>query len=170
VLNQWSPKWGTRDVPWGCRDKFKIGVRDIYFYWYRGALLKSLETAVPSPSGHDMAQAVSRRPLCGGPDSRPVQSVWDWWWTKWHWGRFSQSSLVFPCQYYSIVALYTYIIWGMTNRPACGRSSETVSPDRHEQTGVLFNGKRQKAALKVLSQRDRTRNGVPGRSFSCRYN
>jgi len=24
----------------------------------------------------------------GGPASIPVQSTWEWWWTKWHWGRF----------------------------------------------------------------------------------
>jgi hypothetical protein len=28
------------------------------------------------------------------PGSSPGQVMWDLWWTKWHWGRFSPSSLV----------------------------------------------------------------------------
>jgi hypothetical protein len=31
---------------------------------------------------------------CGGRDSSPGQSMWDLWWTKWHWGRFSLSTWV----------------------------------------------------------------------------
>jgi hypothetical protein len=37
-------------------------------------------------SGRAIAQAVSRR---GGPSSSPGKVMWDLWWTKWHWGRFS---------------------------------------------------------------------------------
>jgi len=25
---------------------------------------------------------------CGGPSSTSDQSMWDFWWTKWPWGRF----------------------------------------------------------------------------------
>jgi hypothetical protein len=28
--------------------------------------------------------------------SRPDQSVWDLWWTKWHWDKFFSESLGFP--------------------------------------------------------------------------
>jgi hypothetical protein len=38
---------------------------------------------------------------------------------------FSQSSSVFPCQYYSTVVLYICIIWGMNNISVSGSSSET---------------------------------------------
>jgi hypothetical protein len=38
--------------------------------------------------GRAIAQA-SRR---GGPGSSPGQLMWDLWWTKWHWGRFSPST------------------------------------------------------------------------------
>jgi hypothetical protein len=39
--------------------------------------------------GRAMAQAVSRRSLTvQGPGSIPGQSMWDLWWTKWHWDRF----------------------------------------------------------------------------------
>ena len=27
--------------------------------------------------------------------------MWDLWWTKWHWDRFSPSTSVFPCQFHS---------------------------------------------------------------------
>jgi hypothetical protein len=43
--------------------------------------------------GLAIAQAVSRRSSHrGGPVSSPSQVVWDLWWTKWHWGRFSPAS------------------------------------------------------------------------------
>jgi hypothetical protein len=32
----------------------------------------------------------------GGPGSTPGQVMWDLWWTKWHWGRFSPSAWVSP--------------------------------------------------------------------------
>jgi hypothetical protein len=48
-----------------------------------------------SYSSRAMAQAVSRRSLIGGPGSYPGQSMWDLWWTKWHWGRLSLSFFSF---------------------------------------------------------------------------
>jgi hypothetical protein len=45
-------------------------------------------------------QAFSHR---GGPVSIPDQFMWDLWWTKWHWDRFSPSSSVFPSQFHSII-------------------------------------------------------------------
>jgi hypothetical protein len=48
----------------------------------------------PSARNFDaIAQTVSR---CGGPDSRPGQSMWDLWWTKWHWDRFFSVFFCFP--------------------------------------------------------------------------
>jgi hypothetical protein len=29
------------------------------------------------------------------------QSMWDLWWTKWHWNRFLSELSVFPCQFHS---------------------------------------------------------------------
>jgi hypothetical protein len=43
---------------------------------------------------------------------------------------FSLSSLVLSCQYHSIRAPYSYIIWGM-NRPTGGHSSQTQSHPIH---------------------------------------
>jgi hypothetical protein len=37
----------------------------------------------------------------GGPGSSPGQVMWDLWWTKRHWGRFSPSTSVFPTNYNS---------------------------------------------------------------------
>jgi hypothetical protein len=91
-----------------------------------------------------MAQAVSRRPptaeawvrsgvgpcgICGGQSGTgtglgglgpiPGQSMWDLWWTKWHWDRFGRPGFdpgsvhvgfvvdkvtlgqIFPCQFHS---------------------------------------------------------------------
>jgi hypothetical protein len=32
----------------------------------------------------------------GGPDGRAGEVMWDLWWTKWRWGRFSPSTSVSP--------------------------------------------------------------------------
>jgi hypothetical protein len=49
-----------------------------------------------------MAQAVSRRPLTTEARVRSqVQSMWDLWWTNWHWDRFFSELSVFPCQFHS---------------------------------------------------------------------
>jgi hypothetical protein len=29
------------------------------------------------------------------------RSMWDLWWTKWHWDRFFYEYFVFPCQFHS---------------------------------------------------------------------
>jgi hypothetical protein len=62
--------------------------------------------------GHAMAQ-VSH---CEGPGSRPGQSMWDLWWTKWHSDRFLSEFFGFPLSiYHSTVVLQTHIIWAMRN-------------------------------------------------------
>jgi hypothetical protein len=33
---------------------------------------------------------------CGGPGSRPGPSMWDLWWTKWHWDSFFSEFFGFP--------------------------------------------------------------------------
>jgi hypothetical protein len=46
-----------------------------------------------------------RRLLAGFPPRRPRsisgQVMWDLWWTKWHWGRFSPSTSVSPANFHS---------------------------------------------------------------------
>jgi hypothetical protein len=46
--------------------------------------------AVPQPASHR-----------GCPDPIPGQIMWDLWWTKWHWGRFSASTSVSPANSHS---------------------------------------------------------------------
>jgi hypothetical protein len=53
-------------------------------------------TEVRKNWSRDMAQAVTRRPLTEGQGSHPGQSMWDLWWTLWHWVRFFLRLLVSP--------------------------------------------------------------------------
>jgi hypothetical protein len=44
-----------------------------------------------------MAQAISRHPLTAEARVRSWgQSMWDLWWTKWHWDRFFSEYFSFP--------------------------------------------------------------------------
>jgi hypothetical protein len=76
-----------------------------------------------------MAQAVSRRPQSGGPDSRPGQSLWDLWWVD---------KVALEHVYLRVLRFllstslhrrspYSHIIWVMNIRPADGRRSLTQS-------------------------------------------
>jgi hypothetical protein len=49
----------------------------------------------------------------------------------------SKSSPVFPCQYYSTVALRIHIIWRMSSRPVGVRSSETSSNPIEMNNNIL---------------------------------
>jgi hypothetical protein len=50
--------------------------------------------------GRVIAQAVSRRLPTTAARVRS-QVMWDLWWKKWHWGRFSPSTSVFPANSHS---------------------------------------------------------------------
>jgi hypothetical protein len=52
-----------------------------------------------------------------------AKCMWDLWWTKWHW----ESSSVFLSVSFHCGSPYSYIIWGMNNRPIGGSSSEIQS-------------------------------------------
>jgi hypothetical protein len=50
-----------------------------------------------SYQGRSIAQAVSRwLPTAAARGSSPGLVMWDLWWTKWRWGRFSPSTSVSP--------------------------------------------------------------------------
>jgi hypothetical protein len=75
-----------------------------------------------------------RRLVAASHRSGPGWSMWDLWWTKWHWDKFFSKFFSFPCQCYSTMALHTHIIWGMNNRPTGSCSSQTeVLSYQHEQ-------------------------------------
>jgi hypothetical protein len=49
-----------------------------------------------------IAQAVSHwLPTVAARGSNPGLVMWDLWWTKWHWGRFSPSTSVSPANLHS---------------------------------------------------------------------
>jgi hypothetical protein len=51
--------------------------------------------------------------------------VWDLWWTKWRWGRFSPSTSVSPANLHSTNFFIIIIITrGRYNRPFSGRRAE----------------------------------------------
>jgi hypothetical protein len=69
----------------------------------------------------------------GGPGSIPGQSIWDLWWTKWHWDRIFPEFFGFPLSmsfhWWSITRkrttnniIFTFIT-GLQNKPqGCGAS------------------------------------------------
>jgi hypothetical protein len=58
-------------------------------------------TFVTITEGRAIAQAVSRRLPIAAARVRAQVSLWDLWWTKWHWGRFSPSNSVSPANCHS---------------------------------------------------------------------
>jgi hypothetical protein len=63
----------------------------------------------------------------GGPGSHPG-SMWGLWWTKRHWGTFSQSTSVSPANHSTNFSLII-ITPGWHNRPISGRSAELTQLD-----------------------------------------
>jgi hypothetical protein len=59
-----------------------------------------MSLTVFTDQGRAIAQVVSL-PLPGGPGWIPGQVMWDFWWTKWHWGRFSLCTSVSPANSHS---------------------------------------------------------------------
>jgi hypothetical protein len=62
--------------------------------------------------------------------------MWDLWWTKWHWDRFSPQFFGFPCQFHSngapllrkgqkIIIIFIFIA-GLDNKPH-GRDASVAS-------------------------------------------
>jgi hypothetical protein len=45
----------------------------------------------------------------GVPDSSLGQSMWDLWWTKWHWDTFLSEFFGSFCQYHSTIFLHTHV-------------------------------------------------------------
>jgi hypothetical protein len=80
-------------------------------------------------NGRAAAQAGSRWLPTAAARVRVQAGMWSMWWTKRHWGRFSEY-FCFPCQslfhqFFSIII----IIRGWHNRPIGGRSAEWAQLD-----------------------------------------
>jgi hypothetical protein len=79
----------------------------------------------------------------GGPGSIPGQVMWDLWWTKWHWGRFSPNTSVSPANFHS-TDCSTLIVYhpGWYNRPNIGRRTkwtQSYPTPRNKKYHVLFS-------------------------------
>jgi hypothetical protein len=78
--------------------------------------------------GRAVAQAVSRWLPIVAAWVRPGQSIWDLWWTKWHWGWFSPSTSVSPPNHSTNFPInITTRDWD--NRPIGGHSAECTHLD-----------------------------------------
>jgi hypothetical protein len=73
--------------------------------------------------------------VTGFPPRRPgfasTQSMWDLWWTKWHWGRFPPSTSVSPANHHSTNFSIIIITRGWHNRPIGGRSAKWTQLGLH---------------------------------------
>jgi hypothetical protein len=67
----------------------------------------------------------------GGPRSNPGLVKWDLWWTKWRWGRFSQSTSVSPANLHSTIFSIIIFTRGRYNRPFSGRRAEWTQLGLH---------------------------------------
>jgi hypothetical protein len=78
-----------------CRDRRKYPV--IIFSLVTGNLIRNLPDTsyITTILGRAVAQAVRRRLPTAAARVR-AQVMWDLWWTKWHWGRFSPSISLSP--------------------------------------------------------------------------
>jgi hypothetical protein len=63
--------------------------------------------------------------MSGDPGSSPGQIMWNLWWTKWHWDRFSPSTTVsFPNHSISCSSLIIIHQSGLVQRPNSGRGTK----------------------------------------------
>jgi hypothetical protein len=60
---------------------------------------------------HLTTSTMAQPPHRGGPGSHPGQSMWDLWWTKWHWDRSFSEFFSFPVNIISLW-LHTHISSG----------------------------------------------------------
>jgi hypothetical protein len=91
------------------------------------------ETASHKYSGniraHRCATAKVQTLPCGGPDSIPGQVMWNLWWEKRHWGRFSPNTLVSPANSHSTDS--SAIIRDWFDRPTSSRRTKWTHNQSH---------------------------------------
>jgi hypothetical protein len=86
---------------WSSKHQFYLRSKQFITYLSLIIIITDKQTTL-SLKGRAMAQAVSRRPLTTEARVRSeVKSMWDLWWTKWHWDRFFSELSVFPCRFQS---------------------------------------------------------------------
>jgi hypothetical protein len=94
-----------------------LGATQPLFNGYRGLfprilidLVRFHEMVLNFTLGRGIAQAVSRRLPTAAARVR-AQVIWELWWTKWHWDRFSPSTSVSPVNSHSTVCSTFIIIY-----------------------------------------------------------
>jgi hypothetical protein len=122
-------RFDTKRVPWLCKNGFS----NSHLIGQRGKCQNFSKILFCLCHGWGSSSLASHH---GGPGSHPGHSMWDLWWTKWHWDKFffkfSLSVLFhhhFPC---------SYITRGMND----GCSSNTLSDliDMNNNGRILFSG------------------------------
>jgi hypothetical protein len=64
----------------------------------------------------------------GSPSSLPGQSMWDFWWTKWHWGKFISEYFGFPLWIITLPSsILSSVIRDRHNGPAYGWNTQEPS-------------------------------------------
>jgi hypothetical protein len=84
---------------------------------------------IPTPRGSAVAQVVTHWLPTAAAQVRVQADMWGLWWTKWHWGRFSQSTSVSPANLHSTNFSIIIITRGWHNRPIDSHSAEWTQLD-----------------------------------------
>jgi hypothetical protein len=88
--------------------------------------------------GRAITQAVSRRLPSWPPNWSPGQVMWDLWWTKQHWGRFSLSISVSPTKHSTDCSTLIIHHPGLVHQASNGLSNSGLSstpPQKGEKRG-----------------------------------
>jgi hypothetical protein len=114
---------------WNCLFLCRLQVK----LWRKILIASCLQSPCHTSGGYSPA---SHR---GGPIWSPCKVMWELWWTKWHWGRFSPSTSVFlPIRIPPIAPQSSIsIIWGWYNRANSGRS--TKGAQSHPMRKIIKN-------------------------------
>jgi hypothetical protein len=111
----------------------------------------NIETSIDARKEVGLGRAVAQRLDDDFPPRRPGfapgQIMWDLWWTKLHWGRFSPSTSAFPASHHSNKFSILIITQGRYYRPIGGRRGVCIQ--LHSPPPPLFELKKSKSRRRV---------------------
>jgi hypothetical protein len=92
----------------------------------KNIIAQKVYTERPHHSSSGLSLAYHR----AGPGSSPGLVMWDLWWTRWRWGRFSPSTSVSPANLHSTSWSTIILIYhrGLYNRPEVTAVPSGLSP------------------------------------------
>jgi hypothetical protein len=119
--------------------------------------------------GRAIAQALASHRGC--PGSSPGLVMWDLWWTKWRWGRFSQSTSAYPdnlhyTNFSTITIAYHLGLVQWTVVAAVSRDLVSLTPLRIKKTYYYIGGGGARGSVVgwgTMLQAGRSRDRVPMR-------